>query len=392
MEYDVYSLFAESHRAYIQGIRNALQARLRSAYGDDWFQRGVLPAITLRQRENIDIALSKSSDDEVANLLDPGHFGYIIRWNHAAVFADAFPEIDTVLSKFRELAAIRNDWAHISPDALSLHRVAASIQTMKEILVALRCREALEIDTLIVQRNISKPDTVEVEQTSIAANADDCDTENSDQPDDLATAPLELWRTLQSYLVTEVSVNPMPSEGNPGSGQSGKILVTIRVSNVAPASEDRPQICFRDVTLDATDGQMENGRSLGNIEPGETVERNFTLPAKAIAQFEFQASGTLDTSRFFGMRHKGRLPSSVVRPVLNELSDKFEAIGIKEPLRQVMASLAVVQPTMTLLEAAQVREDLGLVAPHIEEKQATLLELLREFHLNEKKSPGSPMP
>ena len=386
MESDAYSLFTESHRIYIQGVRRSIQERLSAAYGDDWFRRGVIPAVTPRQQENIQIALAKSSDDNVAGLLDPGHFGNVVRWNHAAVFADAFTEIDVILSKFREMAAIRNDWAHISPDALSPRRVAASIQAMREILVALRCREALEIDTLMAERNINQPDVPSLEPASTAMGSGELDDDDGSQIDEMAAVPLELWRALQSYLVAEAVVEEGPPTDRRGNVQEGQILVTVRVSNVAPASEDRPHICFQDVDLTVTGGrELEDryrGNNVGTIEPGQTVERQFALYEKEVAQFEFQASGRVDVGRFFGTQQKGGLPAYIVRPILDDFRERFETIGIKEPLRRVMASLAIVQPAMTLAEAAQVRQELEQVPPLIAEKRAGLNDLFREFHLN----------
>ena len=154
MESDGYALFTEFHRIYIQGIRHSLKERLSATYGDDWFQRGVLPAVTDTQRANINAALERVQTNDRLALLDAGHFGHIVSWNHAAVFAQTITEIDYTLRQFRFLAAMRNEWAHIPVDGLPMDRVVSAIQTMQALLVTLRCREALEIGRLMTQRNL----------------------------------------------------------------------------------------------------------------------------------------------------------------------------------------------------------------------------------------------
>ncbi len=67
MEPDGYSLFTECHRLYMQDMRHAVRERLESAYGDDWFLRGMLSAVTDYQRETIEAELVRWPDPEPVN-------------------------------------------------------------------------------------------------------------------------------------------------------------------------------------------------------------------------------------------------------------------------------------------------------------------------------------
>ena len=387
MESDRYALFTECHRLYVQGIRRALRERLESAYGDGWFQRGVLLAITDKQRENLKITLENRPVNDLSVLLDAIHFGRIVRRNHAAVFADVFTEIDAALERFRFLASVRNEWAHIQPEGLPLPRVISAIQAMKGILLSLRCREAVEIDSIMVERNIEQPEDPMLEPIAVTEDFNDGDYVGSDHLDELTASPLELWRTLQSYLVMESFVEHREAQENHQNQDERQVVVTIRVSNTAPDSEDRPYICFRNVSLSVVSSRRRSGESdLGYLEPGQTVERQFNFHEKEIAQFEFRVSGSVDPERFFRVERKGGLPGEVIRPLLSEFMERFEAIGIKEPMTKVLASVTAVQPTMTLADASRVRTELGQVGPIIEEKLSGLNDFFREFHLN-KQSP-----
>ncbi len=391
MESDGYALFTECHRLYIQGIRSALRERLELAYGDDWFRRGVLSTLTDNQRENLDIAWGKEPDSDPTNLLDAVHFGRIISWNHAAVFSEAFTEIDLTLSRFRVLASIRNDWAHIPPNGIPLPRAIGAIQVMKDILVRLRRREAVEIDAILSRRNVEKVEKVENPMLEPVPHTEDSDNdEDGGHLDEPTTVPLALWRTFQSYLITESFIEPGEARDRRGNQLEGQVLVTVRASNIAPASEDRPDICFRDVNLVVVSSQRGQEQiRLGDLEPGRTVERQFAFFEKEVAQFEFQVSGHVDPERYFRIQRKDGLPGEVVRPILNEFVEQFEAIGIKEPLSRALATITDVQPTMTLADASRIRRELGQVGPIIKEKQDALNNLFREFHLSSESPLGA---
>ena len=243
MESDGYSLFTECHRLYMQGIRHALHDRLESAYGDDWFQRGVLSAVPDYQRETIQTDLARWPAPEHVNHLDAAHFGHIVRRNHAAAFANVFPELDLTLAQFDRLRLMRNDWAHVVPESLPLQRAVSATQLMKEVLLKLGCLEAVDIAAILDERNLEQVENPMLESASQREHSDE--RRDGESPEELPSQPVTLWHTLQGYLVAESHVERIETEEQRGQrGGGGQVQVTIRVSNIAPASEDRPEICF----------------------------------------------------------------------------------------------------------------------------------------------------
>ncbi len=387
---DAYSLFTEFHRLFVRGVRQALRDRLQSAYGQDWFHRGVLIAVSEAQRTQLDMSLEKAVGEDWATLIDVGHFGRVVRWNHAAVFSDAFPEIDHALVRFRFLVAMRNEWAHIPAGDWSMDRVFSAISAMQSILVSLRCREALEVARLMNERDLSQSNDATLDQILVEADSTDDEQESVSTTDEFASANLGLWHTLQSYLVTEAFMVPVVSPDGPSDPLEGKVNVTVRVTNIAPASEDRPVIIFQNIRLSVKPDRGGNSRDgLGELIPGQMVERQYTLHAKEVAQFEYHVDGQVDTQRFFGIQQNGTLPVRTIRAVLDKFSERFDCISINEPLDQAVASLTAVNPTMTLTDAAKVRGELEQVAALIDEKRTALGDLSREFFLDRESSLGA---
>ncbi len=390
MDTDAYGLFTEFHRIFVRGVRQALRDRLQSAYEHDWFHRGVLPAVSEAQRAQLEISLEKSACEDRAPLMDVRHFGRIVRWNHAAVFSDAFPEIDHALGRFRFLVAMRNEWAHIPADDLSMDRVVSAILTMQGILVALRCREALEVARLMNERDLSQSNSSSLDQVLMEVESPEDEPVDGPPSDKFATSSLGLWHTLQSYLVTEAFMVPAESADDPSDPLDAEVLVTVRVTNIAPASADRPVIKFQNVNLSVKPDRRGNNRAeLGELVPGQMVERQYSFHAKEVAQFEYRVDGRVDTQSFFGIHQNGTLPIGIIRQVLHEFSDRFDGIGIHEPLDQAVASLTAVNPAMTLADAARVRNELEQVATLMEEKRTALGDLSGEFFLGRESSLGS---
>lgn len=148
MEQDAYEIFTRAHRVYIKGVRAGIAECLRTAYGSDWWERGVLSAIGDNQRENLKRDLEKGAPEDITQLLDTAHFARIVQRNHAAAFVSLFPNIDHVMRLLSHLSAMRNQWAHVVDDQWTVPNVMQSVQAMREILIALRRREVLEMNQM----------------------------------------------------------------------------------------------------------------------------------------------------------------------------------------------------------------------------------------------------
>ena len=386
MELDAYLLFTQCHKLYIQGVRQALRERLESAYEDDWWNRGVILALSDDQRRNLENMLNREPDRELAEMLDSPHFGRIITNHHTSVFSDAFPDPVATFKQFQRLTQIRNEWAHVQ--SISMSRVMAMTELMKNILASLRRREALEIDEM--NKNITRQpgkltDDVEVEEPTEVIEY----PENDYMPEQPESLPLELWRQLQSYLVLDTIVELPDAE--PREDKSNEMAqVTLRISNTSPGSEGWPAVHFRSVELEVRGRRYYGNRGhVQDLAPGESFQEQFTFYPRELAAVEFHVIGNLDWNRFFDFQWKQRLPGEIVTPILSEFVERFESIQIEEPVAKALDSIGSIDSTMTLADLVSARNELHQIQPIINRKSDALNTLFKEFHLDREIALGS---
>ena len=337
MERDAYEIFTQAHRVYIKGIRTAIAERLQSVYGTEWWERGVLPAIGENQRDNLERDLQKGAPEDMSELLDTAHFARIVERNYADFFADGFTTIDYTLQRFNHLSLKRNEWAHVRDGQWTVPDIMQSVQAMREILISLRRREALEIHQMF-QESLDQQGAIREEFLNVREEFLNVLQELPfDGDDDSLGADyflLGFWRALESYLAVEADVVPQEKEELDRRGRK-YVNVLVRVTNTAPASEGRPDIRFRDIAVYVRGGgNGREERSLGRLDPGETREEQFRFAEKSLGSVEFRVSGAVDQDRLFLFQRRGILPDEVVTPLLEQLSSQFEAVGIEEALNK----------------------------------------------------------
>ena len=79
MAADANLLFAQCNAIYVRGVRRAFQERLQSAYGDDWWEMGVMSALQEDQRNNLETQIQRYPARDPVTILDHAHFGWIVR-------------------------------------------------------------------------------------------------------------------------------------------------------------------------------------------------------------------------------------------------------------------------------------------------------------------------
>ena len=392
MEQDAYEIFTRAHRVYIKGIRAGLAECLRSAYGADWWERGVISAIGDNQRENLERDLQKGAPEDITELLDTAHFARIVGRNHAAAFAKQFTNVDYAMRLFSHLSVKRNEWAHVLDGQWTVPNIMQSVQAMREILISLRRREALEIHQMFqdsLDHQVSIPEEVlNVPEDPPPATEDD----NYPLPADYAL--LGFWRTLESYLVVESNVQPARDEEQ----NEGLVRVLVRVTNTAPASEGRPDITFRKVRLELTGaknlgrrGKERAGVEWDGLRPGQTETSEFIVAAKGLASIELHVDGQVDHDRLLRVQQRNTLPEEVVTPLLEQISIQFEGVGIEEALAKVVETATRIQPDMPFGEVSALRNELGQLKLLITQKCEALDALFGEYHFTEESPLGSPI-
>lgn len=364
-------LFTQSHRLYVQGVRQAIRERLEAAFGEEWWEKGVERGLPSDRRNALRTELRRIPDRDPHLLLDAGHFSWIISNHHETVFSDSFTDSLRTFKELRRLSGLRNEWAHVQDISLARARQAADL--MKQILASLRREEALEIEQMTDDIDLGAGNE------TVEDSVDDADYDgDSFDAQAVAIAPLDPWRQLQSYLVLEQSVE-IP-EDDAGSWSR----VVVKVHNTAPSSADWPTVYFDSVVIEVLE---QDSQHIGGLGPGETQEVEFSLPAKQV-DVEFQVTGTIDANRLCEFRQSASLPSEVVAPLQREFVDRLRSIGIREFANSTLEEIGSPNPNMTLADIARVREALRRRSSLIKDKETALNELFREFHLGKSSKLG----
>ena len=380
MDSDGYLLFTLSHRLYVQGVRLALRERLTAIFGEDWWEKGVEYALQESQVKNLHSELEKHPQRERHHLIEASHFGWIIVKHHNDGFSDAFNDTIRTFKEIRHLINLRNEWAHIH-DIPPVQAIQAA-DLMKGILASLHREEALEIERM------SQEFVLDPESRNARDSIDYLDhQDNGLDTRDLAVSPLELWRQLQSYLVVEKSVELYNDEPDESDESDTLARVTIRVHNTALNSSDWPAVCFSSVVIHAEGAHSP--RNLGQLEPGETREFQFSFPVKRLVDVEFQVSGTIDPVKLLEFRRPTPLPAEIISPLQREFGNRLESIGIKEFINTALEEIGAPDANMTLADIAIVRENIRLRANAEAEKRNALASLFEEFHLSRDSTLGS---
>lgn len=388
MKQEENTLFSACHWLYVQGVRIAMRERLENAHGAAWWANGVIAAMSHQEahRKFLEHRSEQVSPDDWGELLDTPHFAAIVAHNYSTAFADAF---NNSLDAFRDLQSIaraRNRWAHVQ--RMPFPNTLAAIEMMRIILASLRRREALDIqkmrDTFLQEISgvVSAEESEEVEDMIQAED----DIEEGYALDDQGSPLFSSWHELRSYLTIDTEVESgadTPSE---------TVLVTVRVSNTAPASPDLPKVRFVGVKLNVPSGSIndrlgtrrEYDRDFGVMEPGQSFEEEFTFPRKRITAVNFSVYGQIDVDSLFNFRQKSGLPTEVVKQVLDEFVEGFQGLEVKEFVERSLAAMSAAGSEMTMQQAATLRKEIEDIRPILDEKMQSLHKLVQVFGFNVK--------
>lgn len=363
-----------------------MRERLENAHGAAWWANGVIAALSHQEahRKFLEQRSGQVSPDDWGSLLDTPHFAAIVAHNYSTAFADAF---NSSMSAFRDLKSVtkaRNRWAHVQ--RMPLPNTLAAIETMERILASLRRREALdirEIRNTFLQEISSVVSVEESEEVEDMIQAED-DIENGYAPDEQGSSLLSSWHELRSYLTIDTEVET--SADTPGES----VLVTVRVSNTAPASPDLPKVRFFDVKLNVPSGSIDHrqrrrdgySRDFGDLEPGQSFEEEFTFPRRYMPAVNFSVYGQTDLNNLFNFRQESGLPTEAVKQVLDEFVEGFQGLGVKEFVERALAAMSAAGSEMTMQQAAALRKEIEDIRPILGEKMQNLHHLAQVFGFN----------
>ena len=360
-------------RLYVGGMRRVVSERLQEHFGQEWWQRGVLSVVDKERQQHLKDDIRLNSQRDPSTSLDAAHFPLITNAHVDQVFPNAFVNRFEAIDRMWNVVHVRNQWAH--QQGVPFPRVLRAAGWMKDVLLELKCPEALEIEKLIKDYAI-EPMAVAEEQTmynvETPIDADDL----PDVRETLSTLGM-LWHELRGYLQVETEV-AMPEDQ-----ERGDATVTVRVYNSAPSNREAPEVHFRGIAIQAVGGnaRRRGEEEISELGPGDTGEVQFAFPARQILAVTFDITGEVDTERYFRFTTNAGLPEEVVEPIRKELHAWLDKMDLKAFVEGVEADVSGFHEEMPMNELRSRRVALKLHAEELKAKRQDLDKLYSHFKL-----------
>ena len=360
-------------RLYVGGMRRVVSERLQEHFGQEWWQRGVLSVVDKERRQHLkdDARLNPQRDPSAS--LDAAHFPLIINAHVDQVFPNAFVNRFEAIDRMWNVVHVRNQWAH--QQGVPFPRALRAAGWMKDVLLELKCPEALEIEKLIKDYAIQPMGVAEEQAMYNVETPIDAD----DLPDvrETLSTPGMLWRELRGYLQVETEVNMPEDQGK------GAATVTVRVYNSAPSNREAPEIHFRGIAIQAVggDARRRGDGEISGLGPGDTGEVQYTFPARQLLGVTFDITGEVDTERYFRFSTGVGLPREILAPIQREFIAWLDAMELKVFVEGVEADVTGFHEEMPINELRSRRIALKRRAEELQEKRGDLDKLYSHFRL-----------
>lgn len=377
---DPYLLFTALHRVYVGGMRVAIRERLEREFEKDWWEWGVMMALSDDQKGQIRIHFDRWPDREEHLHLDPSHFPQIVAQNYNRSFSDSFDNPRDVQTILRRLVYLRNLWAHDL--TMSWDHVGWGAEMMKHILASLSRDEAVEIENMVRDTDAAEGDYGPLAEPI----SDSAAQEEELRPRSVPADQWGFWRELVDSL--QIAVEITDHEEDP----ENLANLTITVRNAVPDSSDVPSVHFRDVVVGGVGTDMrEPGASyplrnrgplqLGEMGPGAIEERTVTVAKPGLIAAEFRVSGVIDTERLFGFERTAGMPGSVTQPLRERFLERMEAVGVRPFLDGILETTDALDSDRSLADVTRARTALREKPEEITQIQLALKEIETDFSL-----------
>ena len=389
MNQDAYDLFGKCHRLYITGVRTAIQQRLTDQFDEEWWEQGVLTSLWGPVREQIEAELEKNDAGTKQLLLDSRHFGYIVRKHHGPVFSKAFPNSLRAFSQFRQLTTVRNEWAHVQE--ISAGRFWQAADMMQDILAALNCEEALQVEKVRAEA-LTEPTTNAADEPIKEADLESQPVETKQ----IQTEPVDSWRQLQSYLSVEFNVDPKTVEETTAEDFSVRQVkplaqimrqrsarpqaeITIKFENTAPDSPDWPRVVFKNVGLRGVGGQHD---PIYQLEPGQVRNVVYKVARGRLIDLDLVVEAEIDGEELLRFGTPTSLPENAIEGIKREFSSQIEGIGIKTLVTEAVNAIGNVDDNLNMREMSEVRKAAQEFSSKVDEKASGLDAVFRSYQLD----------
>ena len=143
-----HSVLGEGLRLYTDAMRRLVKQRLIDSYPNDWWEQGVLGALSETQRRNVRETLRKEPGRAREDLLDANLFVPIVTKRFDAVFTGDFHNYRQTQSWLIQVSEARNTWAHPRTGDMLADEAAHALYAMAQLLSAADLPESEDVESL----------------------------------------------------------------------------------------------------------------------------------------------------------------------------------------------------------------------------------------------------
>ena len=153
-------------KLYTDAMRRFVRERLIAVFPNNWWEQGVLAALSDTQRRNISRDTENDPSRDKADFLDPGHFVPVVTKNFDRAFSSAFHNYKRTQSWLRRAEIARNDLAHPRSGDMLADEVATALYDMVQLLRAADLPETEEVEA--IRKNVMRIPQSPVQETGVA--------------------------------------------------------------------------------------------------------------------------------------------------------------------------------------------------------------------------------
>ena len=143
-----HSVLGEGLKLYTDAMRRLVKQRLIDAHPNNWWQQGVLSALSDSQRRSVTRELAKKPDTAREDLVDANLLIPIVTKRFDTVFAGTFHNYRQTQSWLIQISEARNGWAHPRSGDMLADEAAHALYAMVQLLSAANLPEAEDVEGL----------------------------------------------------------------------------------------------------------------------------------------------------------------------------------------------------------------------------------------------------
>ena len=143
-----HSVLGEGLRLYTDAMRRLVKQRLIDAYPNNWWEQGILSALSDGQRRSVNRELAKKPDAGREDLIDANMLVPVVTRKFDSVFEDTFHNFRQTQSWLIQVSEARNGWAHPRSGDVLTDEAAHALYAMVQLLNAAGLPEAEKVESL----------------------------------------------------------------------------------------------------------------------------------------------------------------------------------------------------------------------------------------------------